>query len=173
MGDGVLRQKKLLSKLSWINRMQTLKKWIMSRLEQLTFSKSIGRDTDFQWIFQGWDGVEADRQGIELNYIYLKDLDPALNYYTPLIATSESKMAKDKEMVKSFMKATSKGYQFAIEEPEEAADILIKNVPEINAELVKDSQVWLSEQYQGDAKQWGMQEEKVGKDMRIGCMNES
>jgi ABC-type nitrate/sulfonate/bicarbonate transport system substrate-binding protein len=72
-------------------------------------------------------------------------------------------MAKDKEMVQSFMKATSKGYQFAIEEPEEAADILIKNVPEINADLVKDSQVWLSEQYQGDAKQWGIQEEKVWK----------
>jgi ABC-type nitrate/sulfonate/bicarbonate transport system substrate-binding protein len=125
------------------------------------FFKSIGRDTDFQWIFQGWDGVEAARQGIELNYIYLKDLDPALNYYTPVIATSEAKIAKDKEMVQSFMKATSKGYQFAIEEPEAAADILIKNVPEINAELVKESQVWLSDQYQGKAKQWGIQDERV------------
>lgn len=127
------------------------------------FFKSIGRDTDFQWIFQGWDGVEAERQGITLNYIYLKDLDPALNYYTPVIATSESKIAKDKETIQSFMKATSKGYQYAIEEPEEAADILIKNVPEINAELVKKSQVWLSDKYQGNAKQWGIQEEGVWK----------
>jgi ABC-type nitrate/sulfonate/bicarbonate transport system substrate-binding protein len=127
------------------------------------FFKSIGRDTDFQWIFNGWDGVEAERQGIELNCIYLKDLDPALNYYTPVIATSEPKIANDKETIQSFMTATSKGYQLAIEEPGEAADILIKNVPEINAELVKKSQAWLSNKYQGDAEQWGMQDEEVWK----------
>ncbi|MEK3807487.1 ABC transporter substrate-binding protein [Bacillus sp. FSL H8-0547] len=125
------------------------------------FFKSIGRDTDFQWIFEGWDGIEAKRQGVELNYIYLKDLDPALNYYTPVLAASESKIKKEKDVVGAFMEATAQGYEFAIESPDEAADILIKHVPEINKELVKESQKWLSKHYKGDAEKWGIQKEEV------------
>ena len=125
------------------------------------FFKSIGRDTDFQWIFEGWDGIEAKRKGIELNYIYLKDLDPALNYYTPVLAASETKIKKEKDTVQAFVQATAKGYEFAIDKPIEAADILIKHVPEINKDLAKESQKWLSKQYQGDAKQWGFQKEEV------------
>lgn len=139
-----------------------------SKIEQVTlgqtdFFQSIGRDADFEWIYYGWDGVEAERKGIELNYIFLKDIDPALNYYTPIIATSEEKIEEDPDMVKVFMAATTKGYEFAIENPEEAADILIKHVPDLNEELVKASQKWLSEQYQGEAEQWGIQKEEVWK----------
>jgi len=139
-----------------------------SKIEQVTlgqtdFFQSIGRDADFEWIYYGWDGVEALRQGIELNYIFLKDIDPALNYYTPIIATSEEKIEQNPDMVKAFMAATAKGYDFAIKNPEEAANILIKHVPDLNEELVKASQKWLSEQYQGEAEQWGIQKEEVWK----------
>ena len=139
-----------------------------SKIEQVTlgqtdFFQSIGRDADFEWIYYGWDGVEALRQGIELNYIFLKDIDPALNYYTPIIVTSEEKIEQNPDMVKAFMAATAKGYDFAIKNPEEAANILIKHVPDLNEELVKASQKWLSEQYQGEAEQWGIQKEEVWK----------
>ncbi|MRX74085.1 ABC transporter substrate-binding protein [Bacillus lacus] len=127
------------------------------------FFKSIGRDTDIQWIFQGWDGVEAERQGIQLNLIYLKDIDPALNYYTPVIATNEKNIQENPDLIRNFMEATAKGYNFSIEHPGEAADILIKEVPDINKELVKASQEWLSPRYQGDAAAWGIQEEEVWK----------
>ncbi|RAK18720.1 ABC-type nitrate/sulfonate/bicarbonate transport system substrate-binding protein [Anoxybacillus vitaminiphilus] len=127
------------------------------------FFKSIGRDADFMWIYYGWDGVEAERQGKELNTIMLKDLDPALDYYTPVIVTNEEHVKEQKELVKRFMEATAKGYEFAIENPEEAADILIKNAPELNKELVKASQKWLSTKYQDDAEQWGVQKEEVWK----------
>jgi ABC-type nitrate/sulfonate/bicarbonate transport system substrate-binding protein len=127
------------------------------------FFKSIGRDADFMWIYYGWDGVEAERQGKKLNTIMLKDLDPALDYYTPVIVTNEEHVKEQKELVKRFMKATAKGYEFAIENPKEAADILIKNAPELNKELVKESQKWLSTKYQDDAEQWGVQKEEVWK----------
>jgi ABC-type nitrate/sulfonate/bicarbonate transport system substrate-binding protein len=132
-------------------------------LGETDFFKAIGRDADFMWIYYGWDGIEAKRQGKELNTIMLKDLDPALDYYTPVIVTNEKHAKTEKELVKKFMKATAKGYEFAIKNPEEAADILIKNAPELNKELVKESQKWLSTKYQDDAKQWGVQKEEVWK----------
>ncbi|HFH8171806.1 TPA: ABC transporter substrate-binding protein, partial [Streptococcus agalactiae] len=57
--------------------------------------------------------------------------------------------------------ATTEGYNFAIKEPKEAADILIKAVPDVNKELVQESQKWLSTKYQDDAKAWGVQKEEV------------
>ncbi|MDC2865334.1 ABC transporter substrate-binding protein [Bacillus sp. BP-3] len=130
-------------------------------LGQTDFFKSIGRDADFEWIYYGWDGIEAKRKGIELNTIMLKDLNPALDYYSPVIITSEKHAKQDKDFVKKFMKATTDGYNFAIKEPKEAADILIKNVPDINKELVQESQKWLSTKYQDDVKAWGVQKEEV------------
>lgn len=137
-----------------------------SKIEQVTlgqtdFFQSIGRDADFEWIYYGWDGVEAERQGIELNYIFLKEIDEALNYYTPIIATSEEHINEDADMVKAFIEATTKGYEYAIEKPEEAANILLKHVPDLNEELVLSSQKWLSNQYKGNAEQWGIQKQEV------------
>ena len=40
--------------------------------------------------------------------------------------------------------------------PQEAADILCAEVPELNAALVAQSQAYLSEQYQADASTWGV-----------------
>ncbi len=137
-----------------------------SKVENFTlgatdFFTSIGKDADIEWIFYGWDGIEAKRRGIELNLLMLKDLDPALDYYTPVIATSEKNIANNKDLVKKFVAATTKGYEFAIDNPEQAADILVKNAPELDAELVKASQEWLSSKYQDDASQWGVQKEEV------------
>jgi len=125
------------------------------------FFKTIGRDSDFQWIFYGWDGIEARRRGIKLNAIMLKDLNPILDYYTPVIVTNEKHIKDQKELVSKFMKAVSQGYEFSIKNPTEAAQILIKSAPELNQELVKQSQGYLSREYQSDSKQWGIQKEDV------------
>jgi len=127
------------------------------------FFKTIGRDSDFQWIFYGWDGIEAHRRGIKLNTIMLKDLNPILDYYTPVIITNESHIKNQKELVTKFMRAVVQGYEFSINNPSEASQILIKSAPELNPELVKQSQVYLSQEYQSDAKKWGIQREEVWK----------
>src|SRR3989338_1249198 len=137
-----------------------------SKLKNITigttdFFTTIGRDSDFQWTFYGWDGIEAKRRGTELNLIYLKDLDPVLDYYTPVIVANESSVKNRRELVGKFTKAVSRGYEFAIDNPEEAADILMKNSPELKEELVKESQKWLSLQYRAEKPKWGWQEETV------------
>ncbi|MBO8165377.1 MAG: ABC transporter substrate-binding protein [Brevibacillus sp.] len=125
------------------------------------FFATIGRDADFEWIYYGWDGIEAKRRNMELNLLMLKDLDPALDYYTPVIVTNEQHVSEQKDLVKKFVAATAKGYQFAIEQPAEAAEMLLKNAPELDPELVKASQEWLSGKYQDDAEQWGIQKQEV------------
>jgi ABC-type nitrate/sulfonate/bicarbonate transport system substrate-binding protein len=125
------------------------------------FFKTIGRDSDFQWIFYGWDGIEAKRRGIKLNTIMLKDLNPILDYYTPVIVTNENHVKNQKELVAKFINAVSQGYEFSIKYPAEAAQILIKSAPELNQDLVKQSQTYLSREYQSDGARWGMQKEVV------------
>jgi len=125
------------------------------------FFSTIGRDADFEWIYEGWDGEEAKLRNMDLNYIALKDLEPALDYYTPVIITSEEIIKNKLELVKSFMKATSEGYKFAIANPDSAAVILLKHAPELKSELVKASQRYLASQYQADSPEWGLQNPEV------------
>jgi ABC-type nitrate/sulfonate/bicarbonate transport system substrate-binding protein len=122
---------------------------------------AVKKDIDFEWIFYAWTGIEAELRKEPQNMIYLKDFSDKLDYYTPVLSTNET-MIKDKpEIVKAFVAATAKGYQYAISNPEKAADILIKAVPDINKELVIASQKWISPRYQADAPRWGEQKKTV------------
>jgi len=120
---------------------------------------------DIAWIFYGWQGFQAQQQGVALNVVMMKDyIDCIPDYYTPVVIASEDTIANRPEVIKALMKALSRGYDFAIQSPGEAAEILLAAVPELDAELVKASQDWLSGYYQADAPRWGEQKESVWKD---------
>jgi len=125
------------------------------------FQASASGQIDFAWIFEGWAGIEAKLKGIELNYIDLGKEAPVFDYYTPVIITNETVLKDNKDLVEAFMKAVKKGYEYAIENPEDAADIFIKAVPEVNQELVKESQKFLAEKYRADVALWGLQNTEV------------
>lgn len=115
---------------------------------------------DFAWIFYGWTGIEAKLRGEDINMIYLTDYSEKLDYYTPVLATNEKMINENPETVKAFLASASKGYQYSIENPEDAAGILSAAAPELDKELVLESQKWLSTKYQDDAPRWG--EQKLG-----------
>jgi ABC-type nitrate/sulfonate/bicarbonate transport system substrate-binding protein len=125
------------------------------------FFTAIKKNVDFAWIYYGWTGVEAELRNEKINMIYLTDYSDKLDYYTPVLETNEKMIAKDPGTVKAFLKAVTKGYQYAIKNPDQAADILIKAAPDLDPKLVKASQKWLSPKYQDDAKQWGIQKKMV------------
>ncbi len=125
------------------------------------FFTAVKRDIDFAWIYYGWTGVEAEMRGEELNMIYLTDYSKKLDYYTPVLTTNEKIIADNSEKAKKFLAAVSKGYNFAIDNPGEAAEILSGAVPDLDPELVKKSQEWLSPKYQDDAEKWGVQKQEV------------
>jgi len=125
------------------------------------FFTAVKRDIDFAWIYYAWTGVEAELRGEEIDMVYLRDYAEELDYYTPVLVTNETMIAEQPDTVKAFMKATAKGYQFAMDQPDKAADILVKAEPDLNAELVKASQEWLKSRYQDDAPRWGEQKLEV------------
>jgi len=122
---------------------------------------AVKRDIDFAWIYYAWTGVEAELRQESLNIVWLRDYDKRLDYYTPLLMTSESMIADKPDIVRAFVEGAAEGYRFAIEHPEEAAEILLGAVPELDAELVRASQLWLSPRYQDDAPRWGEQKREV------------
>ncbi|WP_117149559.1 ABC transporter substrate-binding protein [Paraliobacillus zengyii] len=125
------------------------------------FFTAVERDIDFAWIYYGWTGVESELRGVDLNMQYLTDYSEKLDYYTPVITTNEMMIDENPETVEKFLAAVAKGYNYAIDNPEEAADILIEAVPDLDPELVKASQAWLSPKYQDDAAKWGVQDVEV------------
>jgi ABC-type nitrate/sulfonate/bicarbonate transport system substrate-binding protein len=116
---------------------------------------------DFAWIYYGWDGIAAELKGAELNFIPLRELDPAFDYYTPVIISSESLINEHPDLVKRFMRATARGYRLAIDNPAAAAEILLQNVPELDRDLVMASQDWLKDKYQAESELWGLQKKEV------------
>ena len=125
------------------------------------FFTAVKRDVDFAWIYYGWTGVEAELRGEKINMIYLTDYSKNLDYYTPVLATNEDMIKTNPDTVKAFLKATSKGYQYAIDEPDKAADILMAAAPDLDADLVRKSQEWLAPKYTDDAPRWGEQKLEV------------
>lgn len=125
------------------------------------FFASSENSIDFAWGFEAWTGIEAKIKNIPVNYIKLSDYNKNLDYYTPVIITNEKMIRQNSETVKKFMKATQKGYKYSSENPEKAGEILIKNAPELNKELIMESQKFLADEYKSDAEYWGEQKAEV------------
>lgn len=120
----------------------------------------LGGKVDFAWIFLGWEGIQAEMMGVKLNSIPLAE-SCIPDYYTPILISGEKTLEERPEVVRRFMAATKRGYEFTIENPKEAAEILIKYTPETDPELIRRSQEWLSPRYRDDAARWGIQDGKV------------
>ena len=116
------------------------------------------KSVDAIWIFYAWAGIACETAGLETDYFAFADIDPVFDYYTPVIVANDEFLKNEPETAKAFLAALAKGYEFAIQNPKEAADILMKAAPELesNKELVYASQEYLAEQYTADADQWGV-----------------
>lgn len=110
---------------------------------------------DSIWIFYGWAGVKTELEGLETDYFEFAEIDPVFDYYTPVIIANDSFLKEKPETAKAFLAAVSKGYEYAIENPEEAADILCEAAPELDKELVVESQKYLAAEYKAEAERWG------------------
>ena len=111
---------------------------------------------DAIWIFYGWAGIACELAGLDIDYFAFADIDPVFDYYCPVIIGNTDWMEANPETARAFLSALSRGYAYAAENPEAAAAILLAAVPELDSELVRASQAYLSEQYIADAEQWGV-----------------
>lgn len=117
------------------------------------------KQVDFIWVFQGWEGFEAPRQGLSVKTFSPTDFGIP-DYSTPDLITSPATLQKKHDLLKRFMTATSRGYEYARNNPQSAANILIESAPKgtfSDTTLVKESQAYLSTHYQDAHREWGMQ----------------
>jgi ABC-type nitrate/sulfonate/bicarbonate transport system substrate-binding protein len=120
------------------------------------------RQVDLVWIYYGWQGIQAELQGMDLNVVMMEDyLDYVPDFYTPVVIAAETTIAERPEIVEALLEALSRGYTFSAEHPDEAADVLLRAVPELDGTLVRESQRWLSGYYIAEAARWGEQKESV------------
>lgn len=116
----------------------------------------LNSDIDSVWIYSGWDGVKLEMEGISTHFLPFKDADSVFDYYNPVVIGNDSYMNEHPDVVKAFTEALKKGYEFAAENPDESADILLAAAPELDENLVRRSQAYLSKEYVSDATSWGV-----------------
>lgn len=115
--------------------------------------------TDAIWVYYGWGAINAQLEGLDFDYFYFKDIDPVFDYYTPVIIANDDFLAEDPDTAKAFLSAVAQGYEYAIDHPEQAAQILIDG-DDTGAlagmeDLIVASQKWMADQYKAEVEQWG------------------
>lgn len=111
---------------------------------------------DSVWVFEGWACQNAVVQNFDYNYFSFMSVDPVFDFYTPVIAANDDFARDNPEVVKAFLRAARRGYEYAVDNPDAAADILCAAVPELDSALVHQSQTYLADQYIADATSWGV-----------------
>jgi ABC-type nitrate/sulfonate/bicarbonate transport system substrate-binding protein len=137
------------------------KKVQMVNIGAADFFTSTQNDVDFSWIYYGWDGIAAKIKNQPIDFIKLQDVEKNLDFYTPVIIAKNDLMKNDPELVKKFLSATSKGYEYAIQSPEDAVNSLLKAAPEIDKTIAVESQKYLANEYKADAPRWGEMKQEI------------
>lgn len=113
------------------------------------------KKVDAIWIYYGWAGIATEVAGLDTDYFAFKDIDPVFDYYTPVIIGNSDWMKENEETAKAFLSAAKKGYEYAIEHPENAGNILCEASPELDSKMVQASQKYMKDQYKAEVEQWG------------------
>lgn len=111
---------------------------------------------DCVWVYEGWAVQNAKVQHYDVNYFSFVSMDKVFDFYTPVIAANDDFAKKYPDVVKAFVRAAKRGYEYAIKHPKDAGDILLDAAPELSSDLVQASAKYLAKQYQADAKSWGV-----------------
>ncbi|MDD7362723.1 MAG: ABC transporter substrate-binding protein [Peptoniphilus sp.] len=115
-------------------------------------------NVDAVWVYYGWDGIATEDAGLETNYIPFIDSHPEFDYYSPILIANNDFLKDHPDTAKKALAAIAKGYEYAAEHPDEAAEILIKSAPELSDKenFVKKSQAYVSKEYIADADRFGV-----------------
>lgn len=107
---------------------------------------------DFTVSYFAWEGIEAEHRGTPMRYFHYTDFGFP-DAYALVIEGNEPWMTEHPEQTRKFIQALQRGYQFAADQPDQAAQILIEADPGVfpDQSLVHESQQLLSSRYMKDA----------------------
>jgi ABC-type nitrate/sulfonate/bicarbonate transport system substrate-binding protein len=109
-------------------------------------------DADFTVSYDAWEGLEAQRAGTPMKYFQYTDYGFP-DAYAIVVNGNEQWLADHPDEARKFVQALQKGYQFAADNPDKAAQDLIDANPGAftDEDLVRESQKMLAEKYMRDA----------------------
>jgi len=97
----------------------------------------VARKADFIVMFRASNDevaeLAADKQGIKLNRIYMKD--KGLNIYGSGLIVKDDDIKRRPELVRAYVEGTMEGLRYARDHQEESLEILLKLKPELNKAL--------------------------------------
>jgi ABC-type nitrate/sulfonate/bicarbonate transport system substrate-binding protein len=111
-------------------------------------------EADATWVFMPWEGLLAERDGLELTAFSLEEYDVPYGY-TPLLLARDSAVDGDGERLEAFLDATARGYEFAADNPREAADTLHETAEglDVDRAFLRESQRRIGPRYTDG--EWG------------------
>ncbi|GLC40077.1 hypothetical protein PLESTM_000989800 [Pleodorina starrii] len=126
-------------------------------------------EADATWVFMGW-GIEAKRRGLNLNVFGLEQYKVPYGY-SPLLVTHPDTIRDKPDVVRSFLAATARAYEWAAAHPAEAAEALLAAVvaehaaaplpKPLDPEVVQESQAYLSSHLLDGSGRWGRMQPSV------------
>ncbi|MDW3212682.1 MAG: ABC transporter substrate-binding protein [Ilumatobacteraceae bacterium] len=126
-------------------------------LDTAAYEAVYNDSADFVIPFKTWEGIEAELSDEPLKYFEYTDYGLP-DQYSVIIIAQEAWLADNADLATRFLDATRRGYQYGIENPDEAAQILIDENPGVfsEPELVFQSQQLLADEYYlDDDGAWG------------------
>lgn len=89
----------------------------------------ISGQADSTWIFDNWEGIEAQSKGIELNKFTMSQYGIPYGY-SPVVITKDENLLQHKAIYSKFIQATKSGFLFVENHLKESLIILQRYVPE-------------------------------------------
>lgn len=120
-------------------------------------SKKVDAIIGAYWVAES---ISAENQGFSVNVLKMEDWGVP-DFYEIVLVTSQKNASESKKLVQSFINALSKGYQDALEDPQEAINVLSRLVPETDEDTERQginllTPYWLDEKeifgWQSDRK---------------------
>jgi ABC-type nitrate/sulfonate/bicarbonate transport system substrate-binding protein len=116
-------------------------------LDSAAYEALYSHRADFTIPFTAWEGVEAQERGIALRYFGFTDYGFP-DFYQVVLACDRRWLERAPDVARRFVSATAEGFQFAADQPDEAARLLISENPGVfdsNPKLPVDSQRYLAQ----------------------------
>ena len=118
-------------------------------LDSTAYQALYSKQADFTIPFTAWEGVEAQEKGIALRYFKFTDYGFP-DFYQVVLACNDDWLSKNADAARRLVAATVQGFEFADQQPDAAAAILIAENPSVfkdNPRLPLDSQRFITQQH--------------------------
>ncbi len=107
---------------------------------------------------------QAAAAGVNVGWVEYADF--GLNAYGSGFVTTEDTLAKRADALRKFLQASYKGYEFALKNPEQAVDIMVKAYPAVDRNVglaqIKDVNVLISDAQVKDRGLGYMRDDRMG-----------